>query len=263
MKILVFVKQVADTEARITITNNGRSLEVENKYALNFFDEFAIEEALRIKERLKDVEVVVCSYGPKRSIEALRTAIAMGADRAVLIDSKDLDTDDPLITAKILSGFAKGDGFDMILCGKQAIDDENATIGPMVAEMLHIPHVGLVTKIETPEGGEVRVDRDIEGGRQTVKVKLPCLLIVQKGINEPRVPLITGVMKAMKANIPVLDPATYGIDVNSCTKEEAKVKVVRYESPGGRPPVKFIEGATAEEKAKRLIKVLKEEARVL
>ncbi|MCX7965879.1 MAG: hypothetical protein N2596_04560, partial [Syntrophorhabdaceae bacterium] len=139
MKILVFIKQVADTEARILIKGDNKSLEIENKYNLNFFDEFAVEEAIRLKTKLKDSKITVCTYGGKKAIEALRTAIAMGADQAYLIDNTDLDTEDPLITARILSEFAKKEGFDMILCGRQAIDDENGAIGAMVAEFLNIP----------------------------------------------------------------------------------------------------------------------------
>jgi len=118
VKVLVFVKQVADTEARIIISSDQKSLEVENKYVVNFFDEFAVEEAIRVKETLKDVEITVCAFAPQRAVEALRTTIAMGADKAFLIDSTDREADDPLIVSRVLAGFARKEGFDVILCGR-------------------------------------------------------------------------------------------------------------------------------------------------
>lgn len=263
MNILVFVKQVADTEARILIKSDNKSLEIENKYNLNFFDEFAVEEALRIKTKLKSGKVTVCTYGGKRAIEALRTAIAMGADQACLIDSKEYDTDDPLITAKILSNYARKEGFDLILCGRQAIDDENSAIGAMVAEFLKIPHVSAILKLDVKDEKHVVVERDVEGGREIFEVELPALFTTQKGINEPRVPLITGVMKAMKANIPVIDPDTLNLQKEEIEKEASKVKILTYEAPKARPPVKIIEGETPQEKAKKLVKLLREEAKVL
>ncbi len=263
MNILVFIKQVADTEARILIKGDNRSLEIENKYNLNFFDEFAVEEAIRFKGKVKDSKISVCTYGGKKAVEALRTAIAMGADQAYLIDNTDLDTDDPLITAKILAGFAKKEGFDLILCGRQAIDDENGNIGAMVAEFLKIPHVTAITKLDVVDEKKIIVENDIEGGKEAKEVQLPALLTTQKGINEPRVPLITGVMKAMKANIPVIDPVTLGLAKESLDRNASKIKILSYETPKGRPPVKIIDGETPEEKVKKLIKLLREEAKVL
>ena len=263
MKILVFIKQVADTEARILIKGDRKSLEIENKYSMNFFDEFAVEESIRIKEKIKESQITVCTYGPKRSTEVLRTAIAMGADRAFLLDNTDLDSDDPLITAKILAGFAQKEGFDIILCGRQAIDDESANIGVMTAEFLGIPHVSAVLKLEIVDAAKARVESEIEGGRGTIEVSLPALFTAQKGINEPRVPLITGVMKAMKTNIPVVDPRSLGVDPGMIGSSASKIDILFYETPQGRPPVKIIEGETPEEKVRNLIKVLKEEAKAL
>ncbi|MCX7965103.1 MAG: electron transfer flavoprotein subunit beta/FixA family protein [Syntrophorhabdaceae bacterium] len=263
MKILVFIKQVADTEARILIKGDNKSLEIENKYNLNFFDEFAVEEAIRLKTKLKDSKITVCTYGGKKAIEALRTAIAMGADQAFLIDNTDLDTEDPLITARILSEFAKKEGFDIILCGRQAIDDENGAIGAMVAEFLNIPHVSAILKLDVKDDKHMIVESDAEGGKGTIEVELPALFTTQKGINEPRVPLITGVMKAMKANIPVIDPTTLGLKKEELIKDTSKIEVLFYETPKARPPVKIIDGETPQEKAKKLVKLLKEEAKVL
>jgi electron transfer flavoprotein beta subunit len=263
VNILVFIKQVADTEARIIISGDNKTLEIENKFVINFFDEFAIEEAIKIKEQMKESQVTVCTYGHPGAIEALRTAIAMGADRAFLIDSTTCENDDPLIVSDILAGFAKKENFDLILCGRQAIDDENANIGAMVAESLNMPHVSLITKLEVLDDNKARVESEIEGGRRVLEVTLPALFTTQKGLNEPRVPLITGVMKAMRTEIPVIDPVTLGMPKEALGRDASNVIVLSYESPAQRPPVKIIEGATPEEKAKKLIYVLKEDAKVL
>ncbi|MCX5806229.1 MAG: electron transfer flavoprotein subunit beta/FixA family protein [Proteobacteria bacterium] len=263
MKILVFIKQVADTEARIFIKSDKKSLEIENKYNMNFFDEFAVEEAISIKEKKEGTWIGVCTYGPRRAIEALRTAIAMGIDQAFLLDNNGINGDDPLITAKILAGFAKQEGFDLILCGRQAIDDESSNIGIMTAEFLGIPHVSAIMKLDIIDEKKVLVESEIEGGRETVEVQLPALFTTQKGLNEPRVPLITGVMKAMKADIPLIDPYSLGLTREMIDTCAAKTNILYYETPESRPPVRIIEGNTPEEKVRDLITVLKEEAKVL
>jgi electron transfer flavoprotein beta subunit len=263
VNILVFIKQVADTEARIIISSDNKALEIENKYVINFFDEFAIEEAIRIKERMKESKVTVCTYGPQRAVEALRTAIAMGADRAFLIDSTACENDDPLIISDILAGFVKKENFNLILCGRQAIDDENANIGAMVAESLKIPHVSWITKLEVLDESKARVESEIEGGRRALEVTLPALFTAQKGLNEPRVPLITGVMKAMRTEIPTIDPTTLDIPKEALGKDASSITILSYESPAQRPPVKIIEGATSREKVKELIHALKEDSKAL
>jgi electron transfer flavoprotein beta subunit len=255
VNIIVFIKQVADTEGRIVISQDKKSLEIENKYAMNFFDEFAVEEALRIREKIGG-SVTAVTYGSPRTSEVLKTAIAMGVDKAFLIDGSAVLNDDPLFKAEALSAFAKKEGFDLILAGRQAIDDENAAIGPMAAELLNIPHVSVVTRLNLLDG-KVAVERDAEGGKEMVEVTLPALVTTQKGLNEPRVPLITGVMKAMKATVPVVDPHT--LDVS----RDARTHVLSYEAPPKRPPVKIAEGETPREKVENLIRLLKEEARAL
>ncbi len=262
MNILVFVKQVADTEARIFIADDGKSLEIENKYTMNFFDEFAVEAALRIKETHKESRVTVCSLGQSRAVEVLKTAIAMGADRAFLIDGKGLDENDSLMKAKVLASFATNEEFDVIICGRQAMDDENAIIGTMIAEFLHIPHVSTVTKLEIRDNNKVCVESEMENGTGSIEVDMPVLVTVQKGLNEPRVPLITGVMKAMKTEIPVVESAGLTVRGDGSGRSPSTY-VVSYEPPRSRPPVKIVEGENAQEKAVILIKLLKEEARAI
>jgi len=264
VNILIFIKQVADTEARIIIKSDHQSLEIENKYNMNFFDEFAVEEAVRIKEKNKDSQITVCTIGSQKAVEALRTAIAMGADRAFLLDGSKAAMNDPLVISKILAAFAKKEGFDMIFCGRQAIDDESANVGAMASELLGVPHVSAILKLEVMDDGKtVKVENEIEGGRGIFEVTLPALFTTQKGLNEPRVPLITGVMKAMKASIPLIDPATLDMPQETFAADASRVTVLSYESPQERPPVKIIEGETPEEKVKNLVKALKEDAKVL
>jgi electron transfer flavoprotein beta subunit len=263
LNILVFIKQVADTEGRISIQGDRKSLEIENKYNINFFDEFAVEEAIRLKEKMKEGQITVCTLGSKRAIEALRTAVAMGADRAFLIDDCSVASDDPLIVAKILASFARQEAYDLILCGRQAIDDENGLVGVMVAEFMSIPHVSAALRLDLLDAGTVRVETEVEGGRATMDVRLPALVTAQKGLNTPRVPLITGVMKAMKVTIPLIDPLSLGLDGTDIDGAASKTPVVFYDTKPARPPVKMIEGESPEEKAKKLVSALKEEARVL
>lgn len=263
MDVLVFIKQVADTEARILINEGKKGLEIENRYQMNFFDEFALEEAIRIKEQIKGTSITVCTYGMARVQEVLRTAIAMGADRAYRIESSGFGEDDPLTVARVLTNLARDIGYDLILCGRQAIDDENGATGIMVAELLGIPHVSSVVGLEFIEEGKIRVKAEVEGGKIVVNIAMPALLTIQKGINEPRVPLITGVMKAMKTEIPVIEPASIGIKEEDLKENPSIPILIAYEIPGGRPPVRFIDGAGPEEKAKGLIRALKEEAKVI
>lgn len=263
MNILVFIKQVADTEARISVLHDKKSIDIENKHTVNFFDEFAIEEALQIKDKLKESQITVVSYGGKKTIEALRTAIAMGADRGFLISNEGCATEDPLITAKILAVFAQQEHYDLMLCGRQAIDDENAAIGPMIAEMMDIPHVSAITKLDILDDKFAQAQCLVEGGKATVQVKLPALLSTHKDLNTPRVPLITGVMKAMKTQLPEIDPSTLGIRKEDISEEASRLTILSYEAKKQRPPVKIIEGPTPEEKVRKLIAALKEEAKVL
>jgi len=151
----------------------------------------------------------------------------------------------------------------LILCGRQAMDDESANVGPMIAEFLDIPHVNQVTRLQVSGTGTAEVRSEIEGGRKVSEVSLPALFTTQKGLNEPRVPLITGVMKAMKTEIAVLDPAAIEIPFGSIDSETSKIAVLSYELPAKRPSVCIIEGASPEEKVVDLVRALKEEAKVL
>jgi len=244
MNIVVLAKQIPDPEATVAIGADGVSLAIEPKFAMNVFDEFAIEEALRIKARHTG-KVRVIALGSGKAIEVLRTAIAMGADEALLLDDEAFLDGDGYATALALSKAIAREPFDIILCGRQAIDDDRGEVGQMVAQFLGLPHVGGIVKLDVAAGRAV-AEVAIEGGQETVEATLPALFTTQKGLNEPRVPLITGVMKAMKAQIPRLKAADLGLEPAQTGRPGAKLSVVQYSLPMKKPAVQFIPGEPRE-----------------
>ncbi len=260
MNIVVLAKQVPDAEALIEITSEGRELLIEQKFAMNFFDEFALEEALRIKER-HGGRVSVITMGTGKATEALRTAIAMGADAAFLLDDEAFLQGDGYSTALALSRAVSKEACDIILCGRQAVDDDRGEVGPMVAQFLGLPHVGAVLKLDIADGLAV-AESAIEGATEVIEVDLPAVFTAQKGLNEPRVPMITGVMKAMKAQIPRLTPADLGLEPAQVGERGAKVTIGRYIAPSRKPPVRLIAGEPAEA-AREAIRILTDVERVL
>jgi len=250
MKVVVCVKRVPDTETRIRIGGDGKSLDHgETNFVLNPYDEYAVEEAVQLKEK-QDAEVTVLSYGPEDATKEIRTALAMGADKGVLIQDANALNRDSLAVATVLAGALKGMEFDLLLFGKQAIDDDNAAVGPMVARLLDLPCVSLVNKLEVAEG-KVTAQRDVEGGKEVIASSTPVVLTAQKGLNEPRLPALKGIMKAKKKKIETLEPAA----------AEDKVEILSLEMPPERSGGKVVgEGPDA---APELAKLLKEEAKVI
>ncbi len=212
MKSLVCLKQVPDTETQIKVNPEGTGIVTEGiKYIINPYDEFSVEEALRLKEKFKEGEVVILGLGPDRITEAIRTALAMGADRGVQVADESLIQADPCVVAQALAAAAKTIEYDVIFCGHRAIDDDFAAAGAMLAEFLQIPQVTLVTKVEVAaDKKSAVVERDIEGGKETLEVPLPCVLTAQKGLNEPRYASLPGIMKAKKKPIDKKSPADLG-----------------------------------------------------
>jgi electron transfer flavoprotein beta subunit len=260
MKIVVCVKQVPDTETRVKIDASGRAVseaDVAN-WIVSPYDEFAIEEALRIKEA-KGGEVVAVTVGPERAQAALRTALAMGADSAVHVKDAALDATDTLGTARALAAAVKTLApFDLVLCGQQGVGGDNSQIPGMLAELLDLPQVTVAVKIGVGDG-TATVDREIEGGRETWQTPLPAVVSAQKGLNEPRYASLKGIMAAKKKPIQVLDLAGLGLDAAAVVP---KVTVTAMALPPARPAVRMIEGDPATQ-AKELIRLLHEEARVI
>ena len=260
MKIVVCLKQVPDTETRVKIAASGNAVseaDVAN-WIVSPYDEFAIEEALRIKEK-KGGEVVVVTVGPERAQAALRTALAMGADSAVHVKDAALDATDTLGTARALAAAVrKLAPFDLVLCGQQGVGGDNSQVPGMLAELLDLPQVTVATKIE-PQDGRAVVEREIDGGREVWETTLPAVVSAQKGLNEPRYASLKGIMAAKKKPIQAFDANALGLDAASLAP---KVTVTAMELPPTRPPVKMIEG-DAETQARELVRLLHQEAKVI
>jgi electron transfer flavoprotein beta subunit len=257
MRIAVCIKQVPDTETKIKIKADATGIDPTGvKWIISPYDEHAIEEAIKLRDAQPGSQAIVFSVGPKaRIVEALRTALAMGIDEAVAVDSAE-DTDN-LDVAKLLAAAVQKEGaFDLVLTGKLAIDDNSAAVGQMLAEQLKIPHTTVVSKL-TLEGGIAVVEREVEGGkREIVELSLPALLAANKGLNTPRYASLPGIMKAKKKTIKEYDLSALGLTV------AAKVRYSDYKLPPEKPAVKILSGDLAAQ-AKELAGLLRNEAKVI
>jgi len=252
LKIAVCIKRVPDSETRVKIAPDGKSLdEAGVKFILNPYDEFAVEEALRRKEQAGSGEVVVFSLGPPAAQETIRAALAMGADRGVLLQVEGIPTDG-LAVARALAAELKDGAFDLILFGKIAIDDCNHQVGPMVAELLGLPCVTSVSHLDIA-GGKGVAEREIEGGIEVCEFPLPAVLTVDKGLNEPRYPALKGIMAAKKKPMDIKPAAPAAGTVG--------IEVVALTLPPERKEGKIVgEGVAA---IPELVRLLREEAKVL
>lgn len=257
MKIGVLVKQVPDTETKIKIKADGSGIEEgEIKWIINPYDEFAVEEALRLKEK-KDGEVVIVTAGREKTQEAMRQALAMGADRGIRIDTEGLNLD-PYTTAKVLAKACEAEKFDIIFAGKQAVDDDCGQVHIGVALMLGIPHVTPVEKFSiSDDGTKVSLQRPVAGGmKETIESTLPLVIGSEKGLNEPRYASLPGIMKAKSKPIALLKAAEI------LGGEGVKMKAISYSLPPERKAGKIIPGEP-EAAAHELVKLLREEAKVI
>jgi len=226
MKVLVAVKRVVDYNVKIRVKADGSGVELANvKMSMNPFDEIGVEEAVRLKEAGKATEVVAVSIGPAQAQETLRTALAMGADRAILVKTDELV--EPLAVAKILKGVVAAEGPEIVILGKQAIDDDCNQTGQMLAALLGWPQATFTSKLE-PGAGEAQITREIDGGLQMLKVKLPAVVTTDLRLNQPRYASLPNIMKAKKKPLDEKTPADYGVDTT------ARLKVVKTEEPPKR-----------------------------
>lgn len=267
MKILVCVKQVPATESKLHILANGLDINrADLSFVVNPYDEFAVEEALRIKERQGRGEVTVLSLRPhaaQKTEEALRTCLAMGADKAVLLSDPAFEDGDCFTTAVALSAAIRRLQSDLILCGKQAVDDESGAVGIQVAELLGLPHVSVVNKLEIrPDARTALAHRQIDDGIEVVETPLPALITCQKGLNEPRYPSLPGIMKAKQKPLEVWTRETLGLAPERVGKFGAKLQTVRVEPPSPRPAGRIITG-DVETAVKELVRLLHEEVKVI
>ena len=262
MEIVVLVKQVPDTESLIQISGDGKTIKGEDiKWVMNPYDEFAVEEALRIREAKGGV-VTVLSLGPQKATETIRTALAMGADKGVHINDAAAEGSDGLATAKLLSAALKGMSYDVVIGGMRAVDEDKYQVASAVAEYLGIPQITQVIKEEIVDG-KITCESVIEGGSVVTEASLPVLFTAQRGLNEPRYASLPGIMKAKKKLIEVKTASDLGVDAGEVGLGNNKVQVVSLSYPPERTAVKMIEGETADEKAASLVKILREEAKVI
>jgi electron transfer flavoprotein beta subunit len=261
---VVCLKQVPDTETQIKIAQDGVSIVTDNiKWVMNPYDEYAVEEALRIKEKFGG-EVTVVGVGPKRVTESIRTALAMGADKGILVDDPSALGSDSLGVARILAAVIKDLDYNLILCGKQGVDDDYGVVGSNLAELLGIPQVSVVVKLEVSgDGASIKAHSEVEGGSLVIEAPLPALVTAQKGLNEPRYASLPGIMKAKKKPLDVKTIADLGLDAAQVGEQGSKIKVVRLTPPAERTAGKLMEGETPEEKAANLAKLLRDEAKVI
>ena len=226
MKALVAVKRVVDYNVKIRVKADGSGVELANvKMSMNPFDEIGVEEAIRMKEAGKVTEIIVVSIGPAQAAETLRTALAMGADRAILV--KHDEAVEPLGVAKILKGIADAEKPEIVILGKQAIDDDCNQTGQMLSALLGWPQATFCSKIELGSG-DALVSREIDGGMQQIKVKLPLVMTTDLRLNQPRYASLPNIMKAKKKPMEEKTPSDYGADVRP------RLKVIKTEDPPKR-----------------------------
>lgn len=262
MKIIVCVKQVIDTAARISI-KEGKIDAAGSPRVMNPYDEFAVEEALRIRERKPGAEITLISLGPESFREVLKTGLAMGADKAVHLFDPAFENLDNLGVAQALAKAIETLTYDLILCGRQAVDDDMAQVGPALAVLLKIPFVSVVTKLEfSDDYTQSRITRQIEGGAEVLESPLPLLLTCQKGLNEPRLPSLKGIMAARKKEIQVLDAAAIGFDPATLGQARNRIRQIDLVLPPQRKKGRVLEGALAET-LPRLVRMLREEEKVV
>jgi len=265
LKIVVLVKSVPDTESKIKIAGDGTSIDGQGlKYIMNPYDEYAVEEALRIKERLKDdTTVVVIALGPDRVVDVLRTALAMGADDAVHVSDPAFDGGDAQANARVLAEVVRPLNADLVLGGKQGIDTDSAQTCAALAEYLNMPQALIVNELTlSDDHRSVTARRRVEGGDEIVAMTLPALVTAEKGLNEPRYASLPGIMKAKKKEIRKVTLADLPLKPEQVGAAGSKSRVVRYHNLPDRPAVRMITG-DAGQQAKELARLLREEAKVI
>jgi len=254
------LKQVPATESHIAISDDGMSIKTDDlKWVINPYDEFAVEEALRIKEAHGGT-VTILSVGTEKTVEAIRTALAMGADKGILINDPVAQKSDALNTARILAAALKDIPFDLIIAGQRAVDDDGYQVGPATAEYLNIPCVSMVIKVEIGDAA-IRCHRTIEGGTVILEAPLPALFTAQRGLNEPRYASLPGIMKAKKKPIDNKSISDIGLDAEQAGDPVTRIAAMKF--PPERKGGMIIEGGSVQEKAAALVRALHEDAKVV
>lgn len=264
MDIIVCMKQVPDTESKIKVNPEGTGIVTEGlKWVMNPYDEYAVEEGLKIKEKLGGTVTILC-LGPDRATEAIRTALAMGADEAVHLNDPAFEGSDSFTTAKILAHAIKQMKYDLILAGKQAVDMDASQVFGCLAELLGLPYVSVVVGLEiSSDGKTATAKRETEGGvEEIIETPLPAVIAAQKGLNEPRYASLPNIMKAKRKEIKKLDLTALGLTADDVGEKGSKLKTKNFRLPPERQAGKRIEGEPAETAAE-LAKLLREEAKLI
>jgi electron transfer flavoprotein beta subunit len=257
MNIYVLLKRTFDTEEKIAIAG-GAINEDGAEFIINPYDEYGVEEAIQIRES-QGGEVTVVSVGGEDAEKQLRTALAMGADKAVLINTEDdLETGDEYTTAKILAEYLKNQEVNLIFAGNVAIDGGSGQVGPRVADLLDIPYVTTITKIQV-DGESVQIVRDVEGSSEMIETKLPLLVTAQQGLNEPRYPSLPGIMKAKKKPLEELELDDLDLEEDDV---EAKTKTIEVYLPPKKEAGRVLDGEL-QDQVKELVSLLYSEAKVI
>jgi electron transfer flavoprotein beta subunit len=256
---VVCIAQVPDTEARIKIGSDGRHIdETGIKFIVSPYDEFALEEAIRVKEK-QGGDVTVVAFGPDRVQQALRECLARGATKALHVKGETTDAD-ALGVAKVLAAAVKSLPHDIVWFGKQGVGTDNSLVGPMVAELLGYPQVNVVTKVEVADG-KLTAHREIEGAEEIIECSLPAAVTAQKGLNEPRYASLKGIMAAKKIAIDSKSVADLGLQDSDIVNQ--RVTIVSLELPPEKSGGRKVDGADPAAAAKEIIKYIQEEAKAL
>jgi len=251
MKALVCVKRVIDYNVRIRVKSDKSGVETDNvKMSMNPFDEIAVEEAVRMKEKSQIQEIVILSIGTDKSQETIRSALAMGGDRGILVKT-DKEQLEPLTVGKIIKAVSEKEKPDLIILGKQAIDDDCNQTGQIVATLLEIPQATFASELKKNDDNTLEVTREVDGGLETVKVNIPCVVTTDLRLNEPRYASLPNIMKAKQKKIDVLEIESFGIDIKN------RLQVLEVNEPPERKPGIKVDDVEA------LVNKLKNEAKVL
>ncbi len=261
MNVVVLIKRVPDTETRIQV-KDGKIVTEGISWIISPYDEYGVEEALRLVEKYKGKVTLLC-LGPEEAKETIRKGLALGADEAVHLNDPAFQGGDASTTAKVLAAALKKMSFDIVLAGKQAVDMDNAQVAVRVAQLLDLPEVNSVIKIDVAEDFKsARCLREVDGERDIAETILPAIITTQQGLNEPRYPSLKGIMGAKKKPIKDWKSGDIGIDPATVGAQEAKLEIVHLDPPPSRPPGKIIPGEPAAA-AKELVRLLHEEAKVI
>ncbi len=263
MNIVVCVKQVPDTASKIQI-KEGKVDTEGLEWVINPYDEYAIEEALRIKERFGEGKVTLVAMGPERAKDALKSGLALGADEAIHLKDEAFEGSDPYSTALLLAKALEKIDYDIIFCGKQGVDEDYAQVGIALAELLGLPHVSVIVKLDISEVRKrATAHREVEGGVEVVETSLPALFTAQKGLNEPRYPSLKGIMDVKKKTIVEWGAQELGVTPQEVGEEAAKIKIVEVTTPPGREAGQVFQGEEPAEMAKKVAHLLREEAKII